>query len=97
MVDFSHDVLGQFVKRVCRLSRFSHVQLLGTPWTVAHRAPLPLEFSRQEYLIELLFLPPGDLPESGIEPGSPESPTLAADSLPCTTWEARIVKFVKQQ
>ena len=79
------------------LSRFSHVQLLVTPWTVAHQAPLPLEFSRQEYWIELLFLPPGDLPESGIEPGSPESPTLAADSLPCTTWEARIVKFVKQQ
>ena len=68
-----------------------------TLWTVARQAPLPLEFSRQEYWIELLFLPPGDLPESGIEPGSPESPTLAADSLPCTTWEARIVKFVKQQ
>ena len=27
----------------------SHVQLLGTPWTVAHQAPLSVGFSRQEY------------------------------------------------
>ena len=33
----------------------SHVQLFVTPWTVAHRAPLPMEFSRQEYLSGLPF------------------------------------------
>ena len=27
----------------------SHVQLLATPWTVAHQAPLSVGFSRQEY------------------------------------------------
>ena len=27
-------------------SRFSHVQLLATPWTVAHQAPLSMGFSR---------------------------------------------------
>ena len=27
----------------------SHVQLFATPWTVAHQAPLSMEFSRQEY------------------------------------------------
>ena len=27
----------------------SHVQLCATPWTVARQAPLPMEFSRQEY------------------------------------------------
>ena len=27
----------------------SHVQLLATPWTLAHQAPLSMEFSRQEY------------------------------------------------
>ena len=27
----------------------SHVQLFVTPWTIAHRAPLSMEFSRQEY------------------------------------------------
>ena len=31
------------------LSRFSHVRLLATPWTAAHRAPPPMGFSRQEY------------------------------------------------
>ena len=25
------------------------VQLLATPWTVAHQAPLSMEFSKQEY------------------------------------------------
>ena len=27
----------------------SHVQLVATPWTVAHQAPLSMRFSRQEY------------------------------------------------
>ena len=49
------------------------------PWTVAHQAPLSLEFSRQEYWNGLPFLTPGDLPNSGIEPGSS---SLQADSLP---------------
>ena len=31
------------------LSRFSHVQLLVTPWTAVYQASLPIEFSRQEY------------------------------------------------
>ena len=30
-----------------------------------------MEFSRQEYLSGLLFLPPGDLPDPGIKPVSP--------------------------
>ena len=31
------------------LSRFSHVRLFETPWTVAHQAPPPMGFPRQEY------------------------------------------------
>ena len=46
---------------------------------VAHQAPLHMGFSRQEYWSELSFQPPGDLPNPGIEPGSP---VLQADSLP---------------
>ena len=52
---------------------------LATPWTVACRAPLSLGFSRQEYWSVLPFPSPGDLPNPGIEPGSP---ALQADSLP---------------
>ena len=50
------------------LSHFSHVQLFVTLWTVAHQAPLSMGFSRQEYWSVLPFPPPGDLPNSGIEP-----------------------------
>ena len=50
-----------------------------TPWTVAHQAPPTMEFSRQEYWSGLPFPSPGDLPDTGIEPGSL---TLRADALP---------------
>ena len=50
-----------------------------TPWTVAHQAPLSMNFSRQGYWSGLPFPFPGDLPDPGIEPGSP---ALQADSLP---------------
>ena len=57
----------------------SHVQLFVTPWTLAHQAPLSMEFSRQEYWSGLPFPSPGHLPNPGIKPGSP---VLQADSLP---------------
>ena len=42
-------------------------------------APLSMAFSRQEYWSGLLFPAPEDLPDPGIELGSP---ILQADSLP---------------
>ena len=39
---------------------------------IALQAPLSMEFSRQEYWSGLPFPSPGDLPDPGIEPGSPE-------------------------
>ena len=50
-----------------------------TPWTVAHKAPLSIGFSRQENWSGLTFPSPGDLPNPGNKPGSP---ALQADSLP---------------
>ena len=44
---------------------------LETPWGVGCQAPLPMGFSRQEYWSGLPFSSPGDLPDPGIEPGSP--------------------------
>ena len=64
----------------------SHVQLLGTLWTAACQAPLFMLFSRQEYLSGLPFPPPGDLPNPGIRPLSPVSPTLQKDSLLLSQW-----------
>ena len=52
---------------------------LATPWTVARQAPLSMGFPRWEYWSGWPFPSPKDLPDSGIEPGSP---ALQADSLP---------------
>ena len=60
-------------------SSLTCVWFFVTAWTVAHQAPLSMEFSRQEYWSELLFPSPGDLPDLGIEP---PSPIVQADSLP---------------
>ena len=52
---------------------------LRPPWTVAHQAPLYMEFSRQEYWGGLPWPPPRDLPGPETEPSSP---ALAGSSLP---------------
>ena len=54
-----------------------HVQLFATPCTVARQALLSMEFSRQEYWSGLSNPFPGDHPDPGIEPASPEAPVLA--------------------
>ena len=54
-----------------KVKSLSRVQLFATPWTVAYQAPLSMGFSRQEYWSGLPFPSPGDLPDPGIEPGSP--------------------------
>ena len=53
--------------------------LFATPWTVAYQAPQSMGFSRQKCWNGLPFPSPGDLPDPGIEPGSP---ALQADALP---------------
>ena len=60
------------------MKSLSRVRLFATPWTVACQAPLSMGFSRQEYWSGLPFPSPGDLPNPGIEPGSP---TLQAEAL----------------
>ena len=42
-----------------------------TLWTVAHQAPLSMEFSRQEHCSGLPCPSPGNFPDKGIEPSSP--------------------------
>ena len=61
-----------------KVKLLSRVRLFATPWTVAYQAPLSMGFSRQEYWSGLPFPSPGDLPDPGIEPGSP---ALQADAL----------------
>ena len=59
----------------------SRVRLFATPWTVAYQASLSMGFSRQEQWSGLLFPPPGDLPDPGIEPTTLTSPALASGIL----------------
>ena len=67
----------------------SRVWLFATPWTVAHQAPISMEFSRHEYWSGLPFPSPGDLSDPGIKP---RSPTLQADSLP-SKWPGKPLKL----
>ena len=69
-------IFGSFVgQSVCYL--LNCFQLFVTPWTVACQTSLSIEFSKQEYWGGLPFPSPGNLPNPGIEPGSP---SLQVDS-----------------
>ena len=71
------------------LSHFSRFWLFATLWSVAFQAPLSTGFSRQEYWNGLPCPPPGNLPNSGIEPKSLKSPALVGGFFTIkATWEA---------
>ena len=61
-----------------KVKLLSCVRLFATLWTVAHQAPPPMGFSKEEYWSGLPFPSPWDLPNPGIKP---RSPTLQADTL----------------
>ena len=61
------------------MKSFSRVRLFEISWTVAYQASPSMGFSRQEFWSGLPFPSAGDLPDPGIESGSP---TLQADALP---------------
>ena len=65
----------------------SVAQLFVMSWAVALQAPLPMGFPKQEYwsafttlhlLLKLPFPTPGELPNPGMERGSPASPASPA-------------------
>ena len=65
---------------------------LCDPKYIGCQAPLSMGFSRQEYWSGLPFPSAGDLPNPGIQPGSP---ILQADSLPfeppCTCFKLNVI------
>ena len=81
---------------VCVLSRFSHVWLFATLWTIARQAPLSMGFCRQEYWSGLPCPPLGDLPNPGIESAFLMSLALAGRFFTTTaTWEAQSEDLVQ--
>ena len=66
-----------FISQCVHMHAQSHMTL-HNPMDCSHSGFLSMGFSRQEYWSGLPRPPPGDLPETGIEPNSPVSPALAA-------------------
>ena len=66
-----------YAQNVWMLSRFSHVRLFATQWTVTLQAPPSMGFSRQEYWSGVLFPSLGALADPGIKLTSVMSPVLA--------------------
>ena len=67
---------------VSEVKSLSSVRLFVIPWTIAYQPPPSMGFSRQEYWTGLPFPSPGDLPDPGIEPGSPAFQAGALTSEP---------------
>ena len=91
---FQYNLIQSFSK-YCRpvyqhfmLNYLSCVQLFEILWTIAHQAPLSMEFPRQEYWSGLPSLPPGNLSDPGIKPLSLISSALAGRFFTTSyTWE----------
>ena len=81
----------EFQYPMMKVKLLSCVSLFATPWTVVYQAPPSMEFSRQEYWSALPFPSPGDLPDSGMEPGSP---ALEAEVL--IIWVTREAQMMKR-
>ena len=79
---FKSCVITATTSHVCVPHRF---WLFVSPCTVTRQAPLTMGLSRQKYWSGLPSPPPGDLPDSGIEPAFPESPVPAGRFF---TWES---------
>ena len=78
-----HDTIGNYTEILvlCAQPR-SHVQLSVTLWSGGCRAPLSMEFPRQEYWSGLPFPLPGNLPDQGSNPRRLFLLHWQADSLP---------------
>ena len=76
---------------MCVLSRFSHIQLFATLWTVVHQTSLSMGFSRQEYWSGFPCPPLGYLPDPGVERTSLQFSSVAqpcpilCDPMDCST------------
>ena len=84
----------------CVLSHFRHE---ATLWTLSD--PVDCSLPGSSVILEWVAMPsPGDLPDPGIEPETPETPALQADSLllshqesPDTTYQRSKVTFVSRR
>ena len=65
------------------------------PMDCSPQAPLPMEFSRQEYWSGAPFPTPGDLPDPGIKPASLVSPAMVGGFFTnSVTWKALLKSII---
>ena len=55
------------ISMLCCAKFLGLVQLIATPWTVAHQAPLSMVILQARILGCVACPPPGELPDPGIE------------------------------
>ena len=67
IIDWRNNIL-QVLNEKWKVHLLCGVQLLASPWIVAHQAPLSLGFLRQEYWNGLPFPSPGNLSDPEVEP-----------------------------
>ena len=82
---------GLCIAKWSEVKSLSRVWLFATAWTVAYKAPLSMEFSRQEYWSGLPFPSPGDLPSPVIKLGSP----VCRQTLYCLSHQGSIFPTIK--
>ena len=99
---YVNDFLARLKFLQVRSSECSYIRFLlisfsslgfATPCTGVCQGPLSMGFSRQECQSGQPFLFPGDLPDSGIKPGSP---ALKVDSLSSEPPEKPIMSIIVQ-
>ena len=85
--------------RVLWAQLLSLVGFFVASWTVAHQAPLSMEFSRQEYWSGLPFSSPGDLPSPGVKPSQVSYVSCIGRRIlyPCPTWEAHVLCLLSSE
>ena len=76
-----------------KVKSLNHVRIFATLWTVAYQAPPSMGFSKQEYWSGFPFPSPGDLPNTGIEPGPPalEADTLTSEPPACNAGDTGLI------
>ena len=85
---FTTDIFSSFFLVAWVHAKLLQLCLTVTSWTVAHQLPLSMGVSSQEYwsdyhaFLQGIFL----TWDVGVEPTSPVSPALQADSLPLSHW-----------
>ena len=92
----TYNIMGQCISITVSiytyvLSHFNHVQVCVTLWTVAHQAPLSMEFPGKNTGVGCHALLQGIFPTQGLNP-HPMSLTLAGRFFTTsTTWEAHLL------